>query len=185
MIYRFKLVSDEVDRFSRVIDIDADATFLDLRNAILDCVEYTKDNIDTFFLCTDDWEKEKEVAHEDTGLGDSDTDTWLMRETPISELIEDERQKLVFLFDNLSGRAFFMELKEIIAGKHLDAPACISKVGKAPRQETDIVDVEETLAKTAKNAKADELSIFDSEFEDAYGDDDLSGFESRDAADFM
>ena len=36
MAYKFRLVSDEVDNFRREIDIDADATFLTLRNAPCD-----------------------------------------------------------------------------------------------------------------------------------------------------
>ena len=40
MIYKFRLVSDEADNFKREISIDADATFLDLRNAICDSVGY-------------------------------------------------------------------------------------------------------------------------------------------------
>ena len=43
MVYRFKLVSDEVSNFSREIEIDSENTFLQLRNAILESVDYTKD----------------------------------------------------------------------------------------------------------------------------------------------
>ena len=46
MVYKFKLVSDEVSNFSREIEIDANSTFLQLRNAILDSVGYSKDDID-------------------------------------------------------------------------------------------------------------------------------------------
>ena len=38
MIFTFRIVSDEVDNFKREIKIDADNTFLDLRNAICDSV---------------------------------------------------------------------------------------------------------------------------------------------------
>ena len=51
MIYKFRIVSDEVDNFKREIAIDADDTFLRLRNAILDSVGYTKDQMDSFFIC--------------------------------------------------------------------------------------------------------------------------------------
>lgn len=59
MVYRFKLVSDEVTNFSREIEIDSENTFLQLRNAILESVNYTKDELDSFFLCNDDWEREE------------------------------------------------------------------------------------------------------------------------------
>ena len=42
MIFNFRIVSDEVDNFKREIKIDADATFLDLKNAICNSVGYDK-----------------------------------------------------------------------------------------------------------------------------------------------
>ena len=62
MVYRFKIVSDEVDNFCREIEIDADASFLELRNAILDSVGFSKDELNSFFLCDDDWEKKEEIT---------------------------------------------------------------------------------------------------------------------------
>ena len=59
MVYKFKLVSDEVSNFSREIEIDANSSFLQLRNAILDSVDYSKDDIDSFFLCDDEWQREE------------------------------------------------------------------------------------------------------------------------------
>ena len=47
MIYRFTIISDEVDDFIREIKIDSEATFFDLHEAILkaagykDCLLYT------------------------------------------------------------------------------------------------------------------------------------------------
>ena len=35
MVYRFTIISDEVDNFLREIQIDPDATFLDFHNAII------------------------------------------------------------------------------------------------------------------------------------------------------
>ena len=116
MIYRFKIVSEETDKFRREIEIDPEESFMALRNAILDSVGYTKDEISTFFICDDDWKRQDEVAIEDFGSS-SDQDLWLMDDTRISELIEEEGQKIEFVFDGLTERSFFMELKEILTGK--------------------------------------------------------------------
>ena len=40
MVYKFRLLSDEVEDFRRDIEIDSDATFLDLHKAILESVNY-------------------------------------------------------------------------------------------------------------------------------------------------
>ena len=58
MVYKFRILSDEVDAFVREIAIDSEATFLDLHKAILESVDYTPDQMSSFFLCNDDWEKE-------------------------------------------------------------------------------------------------------------------------------
>ena len=110
MVYRFKLVSDEVSNFSREIEIDSENTFLQLRNAILESVNFTKDELDSFFLCNDEWEREEEITLEDMGTSASDQDLWLMESTPLSELIEDEGQKLSFVFDYFTERSFCLEL---------------------------------------------------------------------------
>ena len=57
MIFKFTIISDEKDDFLRIIEIDSEATFLDLHNAILESVDYEKNQMTSFFLCNDDWEK--------------------------------------------------------------------------------------------------------------------------------
>lgn len=131
MVYRFKLVSDEATNFSREIEIDSESSFLQLRNAILDSVDYNKDELDSFFLCDDDWQRREEITLEDMGSS-SDYDIWIMEDTPVGELVEDEGQKLVFVFDYLTERSFFMELKEMIPGRSLSEPVCTMKKGKLP-----------------------------------------------------
>ena len=62
MIYNFRIVSDEVDNFKREIQIDADATFLDLRNAICDSVGYDKTQFSSFFMCDEDGNASRRYA---------------------------------------------------------------------------------------------------------------------------
>ena len=67
MVYKFRLLSDEVENFRRDIEIDSDATFLDLHNAILASAGYPDDQMTSFFICNDKWIKEKEITREDMG----------------------------------------------------------------------------------------------------------------------
>lgn len=57
MVYKFRIISDEVDDFLREIKIDSDASFYDLHEAILKCTNYKNDQMTSFFICDDDWEK--------------------------------------------------------------------------------------------------------------------------------
>jgi len=140
MIYRFTIISDEVDDFIREIQIDPEATFYDFHKAILKSVNYTDDQMTSFFTCDDDWEKEKEITLEPMDE-DSETDNWVMKETHISELVEDEKQKMIYIFDYLTERCFFIELSEIITGKDMKGAKCTKKEGEAPKQ---VIDFEET-----------------------------------------
>ena len=67
MIYRFTIISDEVDDFVREIQIYPEATFYDFHEAILKSAGYTNDQMTSFFICDDDWEKEKEITLEMKG----------------------------------------------------------------------------------------------------------------------
>ena len=48
----------------------------------------------SFFICDDDWEKDQEITLEDMGSS-SEEDSYIMRETRLSDLVEDEKQKLL------------------------------------------------------------------------------------------
>lgn len=175
MIYKFYIVSDEVDNFKREISIDADDTFLSLRNAILDSVGYSKDQMDSFFICDEDWAKKQEITLMDMGT-DSDEDIWIMDSTQLSELIEDDGQKLLFIFDYMTDRAFFMEMKESIPGKNLKDPICQKKEGNPAPQ---FMDIEEITEKASTNSSIP--SDLDADFygDESFNDDefDMEGFE--------
>ena len=171
MIFNFRLVSDEVDNFKREIEIVADDTFLDLRNAICDAVQYDRSEMCSFFLCDDSWEKEKEITLEDMGT-DSDEDTYLMDECILSDYLDDEGQKLMFVFDYMTDRAFFLQLKKIITGKSLKDPVCTLSMGKAPDQHIDMKRFEAEI--DAKAAKQASLEDFGEDFdEDGYNEDEF------------
>ena len=55
MVYKFRIISDEVDDFLREIKIDSEASFYDLHEAILKCTGYKDDQMTSFFICDDDW----------------------------------------------------------------------------------------------------------------------------------
>lgn len=180
MIYKFLLLSDEIENFSREICIDSEATFLELNDAILESVNYTKDQITTFFMCSDNWEKKEEITLFEMETM-SDEDAWLMEDTRLSELIEDEHQRLMFVYDVMAERAFFMELREIELGKNLLDPLCTKVKGKAPKQIMSLEELDKKLT------LAPSLDIEEDDFgiENGYNPDELDaeGFSDMDFSD--
>lgn len=158
MTYRFILVSDEADDFFREIKIDSEASFLEFHKAILESVGYPDDQMTSFFICEDNWEKCEEITLQEMRTR-SDEDSWVMESTTISEFVEDEGQRLLYVFDPLAERCFFIELKEIITGERLTKPLITRKGGKAPKQTVDF----EEFAKT-QNIDTGETFYGDEDF---------------------
>ena len=133
MVYKFTVLSDEIDDFLRVITIDSEATFFDLHEAVLNSVNYSKDQMTSFFLCSDNWEREQEITLMEMDTA-SEYDNLVMDSTVLENYLTDEKQKLQYVFDMMYDRIFFLELTEVITGKTADKAVCIEKEGKAPEQ---------------------------------------------------
>ncbi len=175
MVYRFTIISDEVDDFLREIKIDSEATFQELHQTILQSCGYSDDQMTSFFICDESWAKELEITLEDMGSS-SEEDSYIMRDTQLSELLEDEKQRMLYVFDPLADRVFFIELSEIIYGQDIDSAICSRKHGDAPQQ---TIDFDELMAKDTS------LDLG----ENFYGDEDFDmdefdpdGFSMGDAA---
>ena len=98
-------------------------------------------------------------------------DSWVMKDTAISELVEDEKQKLLYVFDYITERCFFIELSEIITGKDMNGAKCTKKSGDAPKQTVDF----EEMAAASGSLDLDENFYGDQDFD--MEDFDQEGFD--------
>ena len=80
----------------------------------------------SFYVCNEEWERGEQITREDMGTGDSDEDIFVMAQTKLSEFIEDEDQKLEFVFDPFSDRCFYLDVVEVIPGVSLTKPEVLS-----------------------------------------------------------
>ena len=174
MVYRFIIVSDEADDFRRDITIDSDATFFELHEAILNSVSYTKDQITSFFICDDDWVKQTEITLMDMESS-SDEDIYVMDSNRLSELLDEERQKMIYVFELLTERCFYMELREIIPGKSQDKPQVVKSTGQPPQQISLMEELDFSVpAPNTHSSIYDEDNDFYGDFgDDDYNDEDL------------
>jgi hypothetical protein len=172
MIYKFVLLSDEADNFVREIAIDSEATFLDLHTIILDSVAFANDQMTSFFICDEDWMKEKEITLIEMDTS-SEEDGYVMDTTRLSDLLDEERQKMLYVFELLTERAFFMELKEIITGKKQAKPQCVKSTGNPPTQTADFEELE----------LKSQMPVVDLD-DDFFGDEDTLNLDEYDEEDF-
>lgn len=150
MIYRITLLNDEVDGFKRVFECDSEATFLDLHKALLQSVGYPDDQMTSFFLCNDRWEKGQEVTLVEME-NSYEYDNMVMEDTRLSELLTETKQRLLYVFDPMFDRNFFGELSAILPGT-MEGVKCVQSTGKAPKQ----LETEDILATSSQSIDMDD-----------------------------
>jgi len=165
MIYKFRLVSDESDDFVREIEIDPDATFYDFHVAILKSVGYTDDELTSFFICDENWEREREITFERMDDSYSEEEAYTMKDTRLSEFIEEKKQKLTYVFDVLTERSFFIELADLVTHKETKEAKCVRSEGEPPKQK---IDFDENVSSVNLNSVTDDLG------ENFYGDNEYN-----------
>jgi hypothetical protein len=132
MIYKLVFSCEEVDDFRRVYEADGDATFLDLHQAILKSVNYADDQMTSFYMCNERWEKGQEVTLVEMG-NNFENDNMIMEATRINELLEDCGQRMIYVYDPMFERYFFGRLAEIMPG-YCQGVTCVESMGEAPQQ---------------------------------------------------
>jgi hypothetical protein len=130
MVYKFVVLSDEDESFVREFDFLDTHTLIDFHNLIQDELEFDKSQLASFFMATDNWEKEEEFTLFDMGTGSSTMETAVLE-----DIIFRKNQKLLYVFDFFNDRALFIEYtgetKEV-EGREL--PVCSNSKGVPPKQ---------------------------------------------------
>ena len=100
----------------------------------------------------------------------------------LRDFIEDDGQRLMFVFDYMTDRAFFIEMKESEPGKELKEPVCTVSMGAAPAQIVDMDEFDAAIdAKAAKQAAVTDAVIDDDFYDnDGYDPEDIAGFDEMD-----
>ena len=130
MVYKFVVLSDEDESFVREFEFLDSQTLMDFHNIIQEELEYDKSQLASFFLATDNWEKEEEFTLFDMGTGSSTMETAVLE-----EIIFRKNQKLLYVFDFFNDRGLFVEYvgesKEVTGREY---PLCTNSKGIPPKQ---------------------------------------------------
>ena len=130
MVYKFVVLSDEDESFVREFEFLDSHTLIDFHNMIQDELEFDKSQMASFYLATDNWEKEEEFTLFEMGTGSS-----TMEGAVLEDIIFRKNQKLLYVFDFFNDRALFLEYtgeaKEIDGREY---PNCTNSKGIPPKQ---------------------------------------------------
>jgi hypothetical protein len=130
MVYKFVVLSDEDESFVREFEFLDSHSLMDFHNMIQDELEFDKSQMASFYLATDNWEKEEEFTLFDMGTGSS-----TMEVAVLEDIIFRKNQKLLYVFDFFNDRALFVEYtgeaKEVDGREY---PSCTNSKGVPPKQ---------------------------------------------------
>lgn len=130
MVYRFVVLSDEDEAFVREFEFLDNQTLMDFHNSIQEELEFDKSQIASFYMSTDNWEKEEEFTLFDMGTGSSTMDNGILE-----DVIFRKNQKLLYVFDFFNERALFIEyVGESIEIDGKEYPNCSNSKGLPPKQ---------------------------------------------------
>lgn len=181
MTLKLTLFSQEKEDFVLEILIDNDAKFSELHQLILNDCNYEEHKKQCFLICDEDWRvKQRICLHDSEDMG-YDEDMNLMSRTRIGDFLEDEGQRLAYVFDPEGKRFFLMELTENVFGRTEKKAFVNRRHGLAPSQAANnSIKIKDNTSSRESEENLEEEAIE----EDFYGDDgfeaeelDLEGYE--------
>ena len=111
MIYLFRVVSDEDQNFYRDVVAEGSDTFLELHQCLQKDLGYDANQLASFFITNEMWEKQKEITLIDM-MQDPNLGTTTMDQVTLEEFLTEINQRMIYVFDFFAERAFFIELIE-------------------------------------------------------------------------
>ncbi len=119
-IYKFRMLTDTNAEFIRDFEILGNQTFLDFNRIIQENVNLGSEELASFHICNQNWSKLKEITLLDMRVDEEDEveeenkefieEQFIMKNSNIKDFIEDPHQRLVYEYDFLDIKTFFIEL---------------------------------------------------------------------------
>lgn len=159
MVYKFRVILDAEDDVFRDIAILDNDTLEDLHNAIFNAFGFDGMEVASFYTCDATWNQDEEIPMFDTGdvLGEQKT----MSDYQLSEILDAENTKIIYVYDFINMWTFLVELASI---EELEVgtiyPNLLFSHGEMPEDAGE------------KNFEADNNDDY-AEFDDDYDEDDL------------
>jgi hypothetical protein len=134
MIYKFRMISGDNKAFLRDYEIDSNETFLGFQKFIQNDLKYDSNQLASFFLADENWNKGLELT-----LIDMENEGGFaaipMDSIKIREIIKEKKERLLYVYDIFNDNLFFIELMDIYPPDcTLKYPTCIASIGEPPLQ---------------------------------------------------
>lgn len=135
MIYKFRILSDEIEEFIRVFEVPDNITFFKFHLALQKELEYDNSQIACFYQSNGNWEKVQEFSLFDL-TEDNSRHILSMETSVLKDFVSEKKDRLMYVFDIFSERILFMELVDIIEENGIEDnnPVCTYSAGNPPQQ---------------------------------------------------
>lgn len=173
--FRVLLDTEQESEIFRDIIIDENDNFESLYNAIISSFRFQGDQMASFYISNDNWDKGHEISLMDMNYGDESIDevASVMSSAILRDFMEAPDQKVILVYDFLRMWIFLIELLER-TDEIVDKPTTLMAVGMAPPEDSRAVNLEEE----EEDFGFDEEDEFENdEFEDGYSDEDMAGYD--------
>ncbi len=184
-VYKFRILSEEQNDFVRDIEISSIQSFEDFHNILLQTCGLDGKELASFNITNGKWIKVKEITLIDMNEEQIELEkepeeenenlfpkTLVMKDCKLKDFIDDPHQRMIYEYDFLNLKTFFIELTRVSQAKdNINYPVCTRSVGKLePKKKKltpdDVSDIEDI--------KPGDLSI-----ENIFNDEDSLGIQKN------
>jgi hypothetical protein len=137
-IYKFRVIVDTEQDVFRDIEIETDASFEQLHEAVLDAFDFESGEMASFYMSNEQWEKGLEIPLMEMA-GDA---ALSMKSTKLADMLSKPSEKVLYVYDFMRMWIFYVELMEV----KKDSPSTIYPhvalvYGDAPSQDSKEMDL--------------------------------------------
>lgn len=172
-IYRFRVILDDEEEVSRVLEIKSSQTFQQLHEIIVKCFEVPVPSVSTIFISDNDWHKEGKIG--DFTIDEAE------KNPKISSYVHDPHQRFLYELEAGVHLQFTIELVKILGDDpSLELPDCVGGEGEIPKyyfkRPAPVETTEDDAGLSGEEALLKELAsmAMGMSDEDEPGEDDLA-----------
>jgi len=175
--FRILLDTEQESEIFRDILIDENENFESFYQAIISAFRFEGNQMASFYMSNDEWDKGHEVSLMDMNYGDEaiDEKASIMSSAILRDFMFESDQKVILVYDFMLRWIFLIELIERI-DKTISKPEILLSVGMAPPEDSRMANFEEEeeddYQAFDEDDDEDDDDIFGDDFEDGYDDDD-------------
>ncbi len=143
MVYIFRFLLPQEKKFMAEIAVPSSFSFFDLHQTVQEFFKYDKGQMASFIITDDHWHKLQEIAMVDF---EKEGEESPMKAYKLSAIFSKKGQRMLYVFDFFSERAYFVQLSEIQEDKSISKGIMLKLEGKIPDQikiDLDFPDVDE------------------------------------------